>query len=56
MQLRFGEGRVASFPGPNADGKADFDLALTRPIMFDTMTCVGSTGGHCVLSWVGAQP
>jgi len=47
---------VAVFDGP-ADGlgHSNIDLALTRPIRFDSVRCVG-TSGFCSVGSIGAEP
>lgn len=45
---------TARFPGPAAAGNASIVLALTRPISFDRIHCIG-TGSYSV-SWIGNQP
>jgi len=45
---------VARFPGFTT-GNDSVDLAFTRPVSFDRVTCGGS-GGRCLLGWVGNQP
>lgn len=45
---------VASFVGPSGGDESAVDLALTRPIMFDRITCFGA--GQVSVSWVGNEP
>jgi hypothetical protein len=44
--------------GPAEGGSADFTLALTRPIEFDTINCVhdSTTDNTLSVSWVGNNP
>jgi hypothetical protein len=44
--------------GPAEGGSADFTLAFTRPIEFDTINCVhdSTTGNTLSVSWVGNNP
>jgi hypothetical protein len=56
FSLKYGSSRPAEFLGPAEGGTSDINLALSRPISFDTMVCVGSAAGRCTFSWVGAQP
>src|SRR5262245_60158704 len=44
----------APFLGPASDGNASIELALTRPVEFDRIECVG-TGSYSV-SWIGNVP
>ena len=46
---------AAFFEGPNEGGGSDIQLALTRPITFDHITCFGESG-TCAIGMVGAQP
>jgi len=47
---------VATFLGPSSQGNSDIQLALTRPIRFDSVSCPApNTSEHCSVSWVGAQ-
>ena len=51
------DGTVVSFDGPNAFGRADYDLALTRPIRFNNFRCLSlSTSDTCSMGWVGNEP
>jgi hypothetical protein len=52
--LRRGNSVVATFVGPVAGDESPVDLALTRPVEFDRISCFG-TGGIS-LSWVGNNP
>jgi hypothetical protein len=45
---------AASFLGPALGGNSDVVLALTRPIAFSHILCVGS--GSAVVNWVGNEP
>lgn len=45
---------VAFFFGPAHNGSSDIQLALTRPIKFDTIGCGGSITGTCSVGWIGA--
>jgi hypothetical protein len=47
---------VAEFYGPNQGGTDTVNLALSRPITFDTLECSGTSGGDCALGWIGASP
>jgi hypothetical protein len=44
---------VARFPG---EGNDSVNLALTRPIAFDSLSCSGAAGGKCIAGWVGNLP
>lgn len=44
---------VAAFYGPAANAPSDIDLALTRPIQFDTAVCLSHGAGSCSLGWIG---
>jgi hypothetical protein len=46
---------VARIPGPLGSVDAGVDLALTRPVSFDSARC-GGTGGLCRFGWVGNSP
>src|SRR5262245_9778400 len=51
------DGTVVSFDGPNSFGRADYDLALTRPIRFNNMRCLAFTSSDtCSMGWVGNEP
>jgi hypothetical protein len=48
---------VVAFDGPNAFGRANYDLALTRPIRFNNMRCLAfSSSDTCSMGWVGNEP
>jgi hypothetical protein len=47
---------VAVFNGPASGGNATIDLALSRPITFDSLNCQGALGDACSVSWIGAKP
>jgi hypothetical protein len=47
---------VATFLGPDLNGNASTDLALARPISFDTIVCNGGPTDECTVSWVGNSP
>jgi hypothetical protein len=51
-------GTVAVFDGPaNGLGKANVDLALTRPIRFNNMRCLAASSSDiCSLGWIGTEP
>jgi hypothetical protein len=53
--LHDGGGTPAAFEGPNGGGSANITLALNRPITFDQIKCLGSSG-TCSVSWVGNAP
>jgi hypothetical protein len=53
--LHAGGETPAAFEGPNGGGSANIALALTRPITFDQIKCLGSSG-TCSVSWVGNVP
>lgn len=48
----------AEFLGPNASppGPDTIVLALTRPVTFDSVECIGWNTGRCTVSWVGNSP
>jgi hypothetical protein len=52
--LRRGTSVVATFVGPVAGDESPVDLALTRPVEFDRISCFGT--GTISVSWVGNQP
>ena len=54
VQLFRGSDIPAMFTGPGSGGSADIALALTRPVEFDKVSCVGS--GLFTVSWVGNSP
>lgn len=45
---------VATFVGPVAGDESPVDLALTRPVEFDRISCFGA--GQITVSWVGNEP
>ena len=45
---------VANFVGPGTGDTSAIDLALTRPITFDEIRCLGA--GQISVSWVGNDP
>lgn len=56
VQLLAGGSRVALFWGPGSGGNADIVLALSRPVTFDQVACLGSPTDICTVSWIGNQP
>lgn len=58
LRLRSASGIAAAFFGPAEGGTGDIVLPLTRPITFDTFTCIGPTDGseECTIDWVGNSP
>jgi hypothetical protein len=48
---------VAAFLGPDSDAGAapTVSFALTRPISFNAIACLGN-GGQCSVGWVGNSP
>ncbi|HEY5985374.1 MAG TPA: hypothetical protein VIV12_03170 [Streptosporangiaceae bacterium] len=48
--------QVAAFLGPAENGNSSINLALTRPIEFNTINCITPSTGVCAVSWVGAEP
>jgi hypothetical protein len=45
---------AARFAGPAAAGNGDIVLALTRPVAFSRIRCIGT--GNFSVSWVGNSP
>jgi hypothetical protein len=43
------------FWGPSSGGDANINTPLSRPISFDTLECVGASGG-CLVAWIGNSP
>jgi len=56
IKLRFQGLETAYFIGPLDGGNADIVLALTRPLEFDEVDCLGSTTDRCDVGTVGALP
>ena len=55
LRLHYQGEVVASFP--NAMVTDNLTLALTRPVRFDRLVCVGpATNSECLVGWVGAEP
>jgi hypothetical protein len=46
----------AIFTGPVLHGNSNIVLALTRPVRFDELRCVGFDTDYCSVSWAGAAP
>lgn len=54
--IKYKGNTVAAFWGPTYGGHSSYDLALTRPIEFDSMTCATGPTGTCSVGWIGAEP
>jgi hypothetical protein len=51
-----GSSDVGQFIGPGNGGNASYTLALTRPIQFTGVRCLGSPGDICNVTWIGDSP
>jgi hypothetical protein len=47
---------VGQFIGPGNGGNLSYTLALTRPIEFTGVRCLGSPGDICNVTWIGDSP
>jgi hypothetical protein len=56
VKLSYQGGTVGFFPGPAETGNDNIVLALTRPIAFDRLDCIGVLEGTCTVGWIGDQP
>jgi hypothetical protein len=56
--FRYQGNAVSAFPGPFlSGGSASINLAFTRPIKFDSVTCAASSPTEtCIVGWTGAMP
>ena len=55
VEFSYQGNETALFTGPANEGSADVQLALTRPIRFDTIRCMNSelATDFCAVSWIG---
>ena len=57
VSLRNDGQTVAFFFGPaSVTGNRSYQLALNRPVSFDSVACTGPASETCGISWVGNKP